>query len=169
MLLLPSCSAVQCFMLSYTARMNIASISCCRSSVRDPSTHFPTKYHLPTFINWPATMWGPAIAMVRVVRLSVGLCHTRISPKLSEIDQRLLQETRIENRASRFRICHQIRDRKYGSAILYVPCRHFVCCDRNAWGTRCSEWRNGHRHLSVCHLAQILYDHIYEGRRRKDV
>jgi len=35
-------------------------------------------------ISWPATMWGPAIVIVRVVRLSV--CHTRISPKLSEIN-----------------------------------------------------------------------------------
>jgi len=37
---------------------------------------------------WPATMWGPAIVMVRVDRLSV--CHARISPKLRKIDIWLL-------------------------------------------------------------------------------
>jgi len=42
----------------------------------------------PLIFSWPATMWRPAIVMVRVVRLSV--CHTRISPKLSEIDIWLL-------------------------------------------------------------------------------
>jgi len=31
-------------------------------------------------ISWPATMWGPAIVTVRVVRLSV-----RLYPKASEI------------------------------------------------------------------------------------
>jgi len=64
-------------------------------------------------------MWGPAIVMVRAcmtVCMSVCLsdCHTRIAPKLSEIDVWLLG---ISNRNQG---CHQIRDRKYGSAILGV-------------------------------------------------
>jgi len=41
-----------------------------------------------TLFSWPATMWGPAIVMVRVVRPSA--CHTRISSKLGEIDIWLL-------------------------------------------------------------------------------
>jgi len=34
-------------------------------------------------ISWHASVCEPAIVMVRVVRMSV--CHTRVSPKLSEI------------------------------------------------------------------------------------
>jgi len=34
-------------------------------------------------VSWPATMWEPAVVMVRVVRRSV--CHMRIPPKPSEI------------------------------------------------------------------------------------
>jgi len=69
------------------------------------------------FISWPATMWGPAIVMVRVVPPSI--CHTRISPKLSETDVWLLGNSN-RNLSSRFRVCHRIRERKYGSAILGV-------------------------------------------------
>jgi len=79
--------------------------------------HHKRMQEYKNFISWPATMWGPAIVMGRIVRLFVCLsvCHTRISPKLSEIDLWLLG-----NWASRFRICHQIYDGKYSSAILSV-------------------------------------------------
>jgi len=65
--------------------------------------------------------------MVDVVRPSV--CHMRISPKLSEIDLWLLGNS--NRNPGRLRICYQIRDRKYSSADLGVPGRHFAHCDRN--------------------------------------
>jgi len=45
--------------------------------------------YLQLIINWPATIWGPAIVMVRVVRPSVCLSHSNIS-ETSEIDVWLL-------------------------------------------------------------------------------
>jgi len=46
-------------------------------------------------------------------------CHTRISPKLRKMDLCLLGNS-IGIWASWFKICHQIRDRKYGSAIVTI-------------------------------------------------
>jgi len=63
------------------------------------------------------------------VRPSVRTC-----PKLSKTDVWLLRIW-----ASRFRICHQIRDRKYGSAIWDISglaLRPF----RQKWGSWPSEW-----------------------------
>jgi len=68
-------------------------------------------------ISWPATMWGPTIVLVRVVRPSAYLSHANTSE--TKRDRRMVTR-KLVIRASRFRICHQIRDRKYGSAILYV-------------------------------------------------
>jgi len=78
--------------------------------------------------SWLTTMWRPAIVIVCTVHLSV--CHMRISPKLSEIDVWLLGNSN-RNPGSRFTICHQIRDRKYGSAIWVFPGWHFSQSDRN--------------------------------------
>jgi len=49
---------------------------------------FGQNYFIVRIISWPTTMWGPAVVVVCVVCLSV--CHTHISPKLSEIDVWLL-------------------------------------------------------------------------------
>jgi len=54
---------------------------------------------------------------VCIVRLSV--CHTQISPKLSEIDVSLLGNLN-RNPGFPIRICHQIHDRKYSFPILGV-------------------------------------------------
>jgi len=64
-----------------------------------------------SIISWTATMWGQAVVIVRVVSLSVRREYLRNYG---------YYETRIGTWASRFRICHQMRDRKYGSAILGV-------------------------------------------------
>jgi len=70
------------------------------------------------YFSRPTTMWGSAVAMVCVVRPFV--CHTWISPKLSEIDVWLLRTLNRNPGFPIFRSCHQIRDRKYGSVILGV-------------------------------------------------
>jgi len=103
-------------------------------------------------ISWPPHCGGPAIVMVCFVRLSVWLWHANIS-----------ETKRIGNRASRFRICHQIRDRKYGSAILGVSglaLRPF----RQKWAGWASEWISGNDYQSAPHWApwrasyrQVLY------------
>jgi len=66
-------------------------------------------------------MWDVGASYSNGPRLSVcpSVCHTRISPKLSEIDAWLLGNS---NRNPGFPIqnLYQSRDRKYGSAILGV-------------------------------------------------
>jgi len=49
------------------------------------------------------------------------------------------------NRASRFRICRQIRDRKYGSIIFGVSGLAFRPFKQKwmGWICECSEWING--------------------------
>jgi len=68
------------------------------------------------------TIWGPAIVMVRVVRLSVVLyvCHTRMCPKLSEIDIWLLGNS---NRKLGFPI--------QNPTFWVFPGWHFAHSDRN--------------------------------------
>jgi len=63
-------------------------------------------------------MWGPDIGTICVVRPSV--CHTRMSLELSEIDVWSLGNSNRNRRPSWFRICHQIHNYKYASAILGV-------------------------------------------------
>jgi len=68
----------------------------------------------------------------------------------------------------RFRICHQNRYRKYGSAILSVSGSALRPLQQNPHFV--GEWRSGCiRHLSVCHLAENLYDHTYKGAVERHV
>jgi len=69
-------------------------------------------------------------------------------------------ETRIEIRASRFTIYHQIRDRKYVSAILGVHGSALRPC-----GTKPVQRSIGYR--SVCYLAGISYDRTQKDSRMK--
>jgi len=89
-------------------------------------------------------MWGPAIVMVCIVWSSV--CHTGISPKLSEIDVWLL-ETQIRIRASRFRICHQICDWKYGSTIFGVSGLLSPMNFTIKAALQCAPWWASYRHI----------------------
>jgi len=91
----------------------------------------------PLIFGWHATMWRPAIVVVRIVCLSVCLSVMRMSLKLCEIDIWL-----PGNWTSQFRISHQIHDRQYGSAIVGVsglalrPFRQIWA----SWASECSEW-----------------------------
>jgi len=68
------------------------------------------------FVSWAATIRGPVILMVRVVRPSVCLSVRLTKRHRHMVTKKLL----IGIRASRFTICRQIRDRMYGSVILGV-------------------------------------------------
>jgi len=111
---------------------------------------------------WPTTMWGPAKVMVRIFRLSVSLSRSNISETARWTDG--YYETRLETWVSRFRICHQIRDRKYGSAILGVsglalrPFRQKWV----GWPREFSEWISGNSHQSAPHWApwRTSYRHV---------
>jgi len=101
---------------------------------------------------WLATMCGPAIVMVRVVRMSVTSEYLRNSARWTY----RYYETRIGNLASRCKICHHIRDRKYVPPFWVFPDWHFSHSDRNgpvgivnvvngSVGTVTSRHHNGHR------------------------
>jgi len=83
----------------------------------------------------------------------------------------------IGNQASRFRICHQIPDRKYGSAILGVSGLELRPFKQKwaGWHIECSEWISGNssRHHTGYSGEQLssrpitdytlLYKHVYSA------
>jgi len=95
-------------------------------------------------------MWGPAIVMVRVVSLSI----TCTSPKLSEIDVWLLGNS---NRNPCFRICHQIRDQKYGSTLRHSGL-DFTWQKLGSWP---SEWISGNSHQSIHSTGTARFVVVY--------
>jgi len=100
---------------------------------------------------------GTAIVMVSIVSLSV--CHTQISSKLSEIDLWLLWNA-IRTWAFRFRICHQICNRKYGFVILSVSglTLHPFRQNWTGWATECSGWISGN-HTRHCGGPSVVTSH----------
>jgi len=74
--------------MAEAGHIGVCSVRSAFDAAVGPYVAFPLSFVDRCLISWPATMCGPAIAMVRVVRPSV--CHTQISPKLSEIDLWLL-------------------------------------------------------------------------------
>jgi len=96
---------------------------------------------------------GPTIVMVHIVCLSVCLSHANISK--TKRDRHIVQALRF---------CHQIRDQKYGSAILGVS-GLALCPFRQKWAgwdSECSEWISGNSHQSASHWAlwRASYHHV---------
>jgi len=136
-------------------------ISICMTAINKYATVTPLTNGHSTCLHKPLLavppQCGPAIVMVRVVRQSV--CHTRVFPKLSEIDIWLLG-----NRAFRFRICHQIRDQKYSYAILGVSGSTLLPFRQKwaGWPSECTEWITGNSHQSAPHWEprRASYRHV---------
>jgi len=95
-----------------------------------------------------------------------SVCHTRISPKLSEIHLWLVGNSNRKRRngfansesAIRFTIGRTV------PPFWVFPGRHFTHCDRNGE----LELVNGpvRTITSPCHLAEIVHDHTYRSRVR---
>jgi len=97
-------------------------------------------------ISWPATMWGSAILNGPRLSVRLSVCHTRISPKLSEIDAWLLGNS---NRNPGFPIQNLPSDSR--SEVRF---RHFGCFRvgnspiQTEVGSGPSEWISGNSHQS---------------------
>jgi len=129
-----------CDIYQYCIKQNLA--GCCSSHWRMVDRTCASNAN--KLVSLPATMWGQTIAMVRACP---SVCLSVCRSVTSEIDVWLLLKTRIGNRASRFKICHQIRDPKYGSAILGAS-GLALCPFGQEYVSWPSEWIIGNSHQS---------------------
>jgi len=119
-------------------------------------------------VGWTATLWGRAVVMCRVVRPSVrpSVCLSHANISGTKRDRRMVTKELSRNLSFPIQKCHQIRDRKCGSAILGVSGSAFRPLWQT-WRTRPYQWGIEHRHRSIYHLAEISYDRTKEDSRRK--
>jgi len=100
--------------------------------------------------SWFATMYGPAIVMVRIVRLSV--CCMRISPKLSKIDLWLLLNV---NRNLGFPIQNLPSDLRSEVQFCHFGCFQVgtspIQTEMGRLVFDCSDWISGNSHQLAPH------------------